>query len=86
VDLNIARNPAVDDDAVSGLLMLTKLTYLSAADTSIGMPGARRLVKDKMLGDGERTLIDLPHLCHEYIEGNFLFSVLILTHQRTARH
>ncbi|KAM6494514.1 hypothetical protein JOM56_010875 [Amanita muscaria] len=64
-DLNVARNPGIDDDAVPALLMLTGLLYLSIAETSIGMLGARRLLKDR---GGKRTLIDLPHSCHEYVE------------------
>ncbi|KAF8626955.1 hypothetical protein AX15_004620 [Amanita polypyramis BW_CC] len=66
-DLNIARNPAVDDGAVGALLMMSNLSNLSIAETSIEMPGARRLVKDRA-AKGQQILVDFPHYCHEYIE------------------
>lgn len=64
--LNIARNPEIDDDAAPALLLMTKLSHLAIAETSIGMSGARKLVNDRIT-TGRPILIDFPHWCHEYI-------------------
>lgn len=65
-DLNIARNPAIDDDAAPALLLMTNLSHLVIAETSIGMPGARKLVNSRV-ATGRQMSIDFPHLCHEYV-------------------
>ncbi|KAF8344758.1 hypothetical protein F5887DRAFT_969767 [Amanita rubescens] len=66
MSLNIARNPEIDDEATSALLPMTRLIYLSIAETSIGMPGARELVNG-WIKKGRRLSINFPHWCHEYV-------------------
>ncbi|KAK2467283.1 hypothetical protein APHAL10511_000832 [Amanita phalloides] len=64
--LNVARNPSIDDDAVPALLKMTKLAYLSIAETSIQMPGARKFVTD-LISSGQYIVVDFPHWCHDYV-------------------
>ncbi|KAF8637752.1 hypothetical protein AX17_002594 [Amanita inopinata Kibby_2008] len=67
LDLNIARNPQIDDDVVPALLMMVNLSYLSLAETFIDMPGARRLANDQTFKT-RRVIIDFPQWCHEYVD------------------
>jgi hypothetical protein len=67
VDLSIASNPLIGDDAVPALLLLRKLSYLSILDTGIGMVGLRRMTwtihkEDRVIG------IEIPTICEFYID------------------
>jgi hypothetical protein len=67
VELSIASNPLIGDDAVPALLLLRKLSYLSILDTGIGMVGLRRMTwtiheEDRVIG------IEIPTICEFYID------------------
>ncbi|KAG6817233.1 hypothetical protein H0H87_011290 [Tephrocybe sp. NHM501043] len=65
--LSIGSNPAINDDAVPALLLLSKLSFLSILDTGILMPGIRRLAHTIYIE--ERAIdIEIPSACEEYIE------------------
>ncbi|KAJ7058613.1 hypothetical protein C8F01DRAFT_1255760 [Mycena amicta] len=51
--LSIATTPHIDDEAVSALIMLSKLSFLTILD-SINMPGLRRL--SKVINDERRII------------------------------
>ncbi|KAL4264542.1 hypothetical protein AB1N83_005057 [Pleurotus pulmonarius] len=64
--LSLSRNPAIDDDAVPALLVLTKLEYLCLVGTGVRMPGLRRFAN--VIWDDDRTIrIDCPADCEKYI-------------------
>ncbi|TFK50185.1 hypothetical protein OE88DRAFT_1632051, partial [Heliocybe sulcata] len=66
-DIHVRSNPAIDDDAVPALLMLTHLRSLSLYGTSVGMPGLRRFART--INQEDRHLdIEIPAACEEYIE------------------
>lgn len=50
--LTLATNPDIDSTSVPAILLLSKLCYLSIADTSIDMNGLRTLVKRVMRRGG----------------------------------
>lgn len=67
MDLSIASNPLINDDAVCALLLLCRLSYLSILDTGIGMVGLRRMAwtihrEDRVIG------IEIPTICEFYID------------------
>ncbi|KAJ7266568.1 hypothetical protein C8J57DRAFT_1068466 [Mycena rebaudengoi] len=65
--LSIATNPHIDDDAVPALLLLSKLSFLTILDTSIHMPGVRRLAQT--IFDDRRVIdIEIPSECERYID------------------
>ncbi|KAJ7464597.1 hypothetical protein FB451DRAFT_1561839 [Mycena latifolia] len=65
--LSIATNPHIDDDAVPAILLLSKLTFLTILDTSIDMPGLRRLAQT--IFDDRRVIdIEIPSACDHYID------------------
>jgi len=71
--LSIGSNPAIDDDAVPALLFLSKLSFLSILDTSIHMPGLRRLART--IYDQDRIIdIEIPTACEEYVDSTRLLS------------
>lgn len=68
-ELDIALNPRVDDDAIPALITLPKLRFVSLFDTSMRMPGFRRLavaLRSRM--DRERIQVEVPRECEEYLE------------------
>ncbi|KAJ6578054.1 hypothetical protein B0H19DRAFT_1208086 [Mycena capillaripes] len=67
LQLSIATNPHIDDDAVPAILMLSKLSFLTILDTSIEMPGLRRLAQTIY---EERRVIDIeiPSECETYVD------------------
>ena len=66
-DLSIASNPLVGDDAVSALLLLRKLSYLSILDTGIDMVGLRRMART--IQEEDRVIdIEIPTICEFYID------------------
>ncbi|KAF5379663.1 hypothetical protein D9615_005779 [Tricholomella constricta] len=65
--LSIGSNPGINDDAVPALLLLTKLSFLSILDTSIHMPGLRRLART--IYDEDRVIdIEIPTACENYVD------------------
>ncbi|KAJ7765843.1 hypothetical protein DFH07DRAFT_810015 [Mycena maculata] len=74
LQLSIATNPHIDDDAVPAILLLSKLSFLTILDTSIDMPGIRRLAQ---VICAERRVIDIeiPSACERYIDS--LLSALL---------
>jgi hypothetical protein len=67
LQLSIATNPHIDDDAVPALVLLSKLSFLTILDTSIDMPGIRRLAKT--IYDERRIIdIEIPSECERYID------------------
>ncbi|KAJ7505587.1 hypothetical protein B0H11DRAFT_1850811 [Mycena galericulata] len=67
LQLSIATNPHIDDDAVPAILLLSKLSFLTILDTSIDMPGIRRLAQT--IYDERRIIdIELPSACDLYID------------------
>lgn len=72
-ELDIALNPRVDDDAIPALITLPKLRFVSLFDTSMRMPGFRRLavaLRSRM--DRERIQVEVPRECEEYLESKSL--------------
>ncbi|TFY54163.1 hypothetical protein EVJ58_g9020 [Rhodofomes roseus] len=71
-ELDIALNAAIDDDVISALLALPKLSYLSVFDTGVRMPGLRRLAKcvaDRSDSDAHYTFeLEVPRECEEYLD------------------
>ncbi|KAF7311901.1 hypothetical protein MIND_00201400 [Mycena indigotica] len=67
LQLSIATNPHIDDEAIPALILLSKLSFLTILDTSIDMPGLRRLAK---VVQDERRMIDIevPTSCESYID------------------
>ncbi|KDQ25414.1 hypothetical protein PLEOSDRAFT_1106343 [Pleurotus ostreatus PC15] len=64
--LSLSRNPAIDDDSVPALLVLTKLEYLCLVGTGVRMPGLRRFAN--AIWEDDRTIrIDCPAECEKYI-------------------
>ncbi|KAF9487771.1 hypothetical protein BDN71DRAFT_1404307 [Pleurotus eryngii] len=64
--LSLSRNPAIDDDSVPALLMLTKLEYLCLVGTGVRMPGLRRFAN--AIWEDDRTIrVDCPTECEKYI-------------------
>ncbi|KAJ7315335.1 hypothetical protein DFH08DRAFT_715623 [Mycena albidolilacea] len=67
LQLSIATNPHIDDDAIPALVLLSKLFFLTILDTSIDMPGIRRLAKT--IYDERRIIdIEIPSECDRYID------------------
>ncbi|KAI0069802.1 hypothetical protein K474DRAFT_1693993 [Panus rudis PR-1116 ss-1] len=66
-ELDIAFNTGISDDAVPALILMHKLRFLTLLDTSIEMPGLRRLCAAIT---SRRHLIELevPRECELYIE------------------
>ncbi|KAJ7897412.1 hypothetical protein B0H13DRAFT_2337944 [Mycena leptocephala] len=59
LQLSIATNPHIDDDAVPAILLLSKLSFLTILDTSIDMPGLRQLAQT--IYDESRVIdIEIP--------------------------
>lgn len=74
LQLSIATNPHIDDDAIPAILMLSKLSFLTILDTSVDMPGIRRLAQT--IYDERRVIdIEVPSACETYIDSAF-FSFL----------
>jgi hypothetical protein len=67
LQLSIATNPHIDDDAVTAIIMLCKLSFLTILDTSIGMPGLRTLAQN-ILDDRRVIDIEIPSDCERYIQ------------------
>ncbi|KAJ7628450.1 hypothetical protein FB45DRAFT_867514 [Roridomyces roridus] len=66
LQLSIAINPHIDDDAVPAIIMLSKLSFLTILDTNIGMRGLRRLAK--VIADEHRSIdVEIPSACETYI-------------------
>ncbi|KAJ7052014.1 hypothetical protein C8F01DRAFT_1066440 [Mycena amicta] len=67
LQLSIATNPHIDDEAVSALIMLSKLSFLTILDTRIDMPGLRRLAK--VIHDERRIIdVEITSVCESYID------------------
>ncbi|KAF8896639.1 hypothetical protein BD779DRAFT_1433731, partial [Infundibulicybe gibba] len=66
VQLSVACNPNIDDDAIPALLLLSKLSFLSLLDTSVGMVGLRRLAR-VIFDDGRIIDIEVPSVCEDYV-------------------
>lgn len=69
-ELSVATNPYIDDDAIPAITLLAKLTFLSILDTSIEMPGLRRLANTI---DKEQRVVDIeiPETCETYIDSTY---------------
>jgi hypothetical protein len=79
--LCIAINPQITDDAVPALLLLYKLTFLSILDTSINMPGLRRLART--IYDEDRVIdIEIPIVCEQYVDSRHLQPSFFLLTQK----
>lgn len=68
-ELYIGANPRVDDDVVTPLLMLSKLSRLSLVDTGVSLQGLRRFA---ISVDGARRSYPRIHISPEWI--NYLRS------------
>ncbi|CAK5273845.1 unnamed protein product [Mycena citricolor] len=67
LQLSIATNPHIDDDAIPALLLFSKLSFLTILDTSIHMAGLRRLAR--VIYDERRIIdIEIPSACENYID------------------
>ncbi|EAU85193.1 hypothetical protein CC1G_06209 [Coprinopsis cinerea okayama7 len=66
--LSLTGNPAIDDDCVPALLLLTQLSFLSVLDTSIDMAGLRKLAAAANDGHYESIDIEIPTACEAYID------------------
>ncbi|KAJ7698980.1 hypothetical protein B0H17DRAFT_317089 [Mycena rosella] len=67
LQLSIATNPHIDDDAVPALLLLSKLSFLTILDTSVDMPGLRRLAQ-VIFNDNRVIDIEIPSACEHYVD------------------
>ncbi|KAF8155373.1 hypothetical protein K438DRAFT_357150 [Mycena galopus ATCC 62051] len=67
LQLSLATNPHIDDDAVPAIILLSKLSFLTILDTAIDMPGIRRLAQTIYT---ERRVIDIevPSACERYLD------------------
>ncbi|KII84371.1 hypothetical protein PLICRDRAFT_362655 [Plicaturopsis crispa FD-325 SS-3] len=65
--LSLCANPHIDDDAVSALLLLTELSFLSILDTGIGMVGLRKLAVT-IKSERREIDIEIPASCETYID------------------
>ncbi|KAJ7239395.1 hypothetical protein B0H12DRAFT_1189995 [Mycena haematopus] len=67
LQLSLATNPHIDDDAIPAIIMLSKLSFLTILDTAIDMPGIRRLAQ--VIYDQQRIIdIEVPSACDRYVE------------------
>ncbi|KAK7055930.1 hypothetical protein R3P38DRAFT_2682467 [Favolaschia claudopus] len=67
LQLSIAINPHIDDDAIPAIIMLAKLSFLTILDTAIDMPGIRRLAQT--IYDESRIIdIEVPSACEHYVK------------------
>ncbi|KAJ7595501.1 hypothetical protein C8J56DRAFT_1115426 [Mycena floridula] len=65
--LSIANNSDINNDSVPALILLSKLSFLSILDTSIGMEGLRRLAQ--VINNEARVVdIEIPEPCEAYID------------------
>ncbi|KAK7017350.1 hypothetical protein R3P38DRAFT_2635246 [Favolaschia claudopus] len=72
LQLSIAINPHIDDDAIPAIILLAKLSFLTILDTAIDMPGIRRLAQT--IYDEARIIdIEVPSACEQYVKSKFLF-------------
>lgn len=67
LDLNIAGNPRVDDNAMYPILSLVKLSYLSIVDTGIEMEGLRTLART-IFAEDRNIKIEIPTVCEFYVD------------------
>ncbi|OCH90333.1 hypothetical protein OBBRIDRAFT_826004, partial [Obba rivulosa] len=66
--LDLTENPEVDDDSIAPLTLFRKLQGLYLFDTSIRMPGLRRLAISFETRTGQTPLdIEAPRECEEYL-------------------
>ncbi|KAK0470315.1 uncharacterized protein EV420DRAFT_1499782 [Desarmillaria tabescens] len=65
--LSVATNPDIDNDAIPALLLLSRLSFLSIQDTSIDMPGLRRLAQ-VINREGRIIDVEIPGACEHYID------------------
>ncbi|KAJ7202748.1 hypothetical protein B0H12DRAFT_1330755 [Mycena haematopus] len=66
LQLSLATNPHIDDDAIPAIIMLSKLSFLTILDTAIDMPGIRRLAQ--VIYDQQRIIdIEVPSACDRYV-------------------
>ncbi|KAJ7690790.1 hypothetical protein B0H14DRAFT_3532173 [Mycena olivaceomarginata] len=78
LQLSVATNPHIDDDAIPALVLLSKLSFLTILDTSIDMPGIRRLAKT--IYDERRIIdIEIPSECERYIDIRLTVHMHIVT-------
>ncbi|KAJ7146769.1 hypothetical protein C8R44DRAFT_758128 [Mycena epipterygia] len=67
LQLSIANNSRIDDDAVPAILLLSKLSFLTILGTSIEMPGIRRFAQT--IFDDRRVIdIEIPFACELYVD------------------
>lgn len=81
LDLSIAGNPRIDDNAMYPVLSLIKLSYLSIVDTGIEMEGLRTLAR-MIYAEDRNIKIEIPTVCEFYVDSKhhsllFLTSMLI---------
>ncbi|OBZ72512.1 hypothetical protein A0H81_07389, partial [Grifola frondosa] len=73
-ELDIAFNHRIDDDVIPALLSLPKLRFLSLIETSVAMPGLRKLAvafkerEDRSGNDPSyKVQVEIPYACEDYI-------------------
>ncbi|KAF7965926.1 hypothetical protein HWV62_14438 [Athelia sp. TMB] len=67
LDLTVAGNPRIDDNAIPPIMSLNRISYLSIVDTAIGMEGLRMLART--IHSEDRAIeIAIPVLCEFYID------------------
>src|ERR1700722_14460475 len=67
IQLSVAFNPLIDNEAIPALLALLNLSFLSILDTSVDMLGLRRLVRT--IHEEDRMIdIQIPTICEDYID------------------
>jgi len=69
IELYIGANPGVNDDVITPLLMLSKLSRLSLVDTGVSLQGLRRFA---ISVDGAGQAYPRIHVSHEWV--NYLRS------------
>ena len=66
-ELDVAFNTGIDDDAISALVCLSKLRFLTLLDTRVGMPGLRRLCA-AITQRSYAVELEVPRQCEIYID------------------
>ena len=67
LDLTVAGNPRIDDNAIHPIMSLNRISYLSIVGTAIGMEGLRILART--IHSEDRAIeIAIPVLCEFYID------------------
>lgn len=72
IELDVAFNPSINNDAVPALIILRKLRFLTLLDTRITMVGLRILCS-AVQGNKYPIELEVPRECEIYVERKFRY-------------